>query len=216
MEEFVMESRSVAIAVVAALGALALGFAWYSSSQATPCADGEIRGVRCSGDALVYEQCREGRWADASIRCASLSSGDSFFTCDPAAIEVEGVKQAGCINVNVRTEGGTGEAQPVCGDRVCTTAAGAENCASCPIDCGACARGTATPSAQATIPPLSYCGNGVCDASEGCGTCTQDCGCLGAELCGENGVCYPKEACGDGRCTQLERASGTCCQDCGC
>jgi hypothetical protein len=43
------------------------------------------------------------------------------------------------------------------------------------------------------------CGDGVCDPSESCGTCSEDCG----ACCGD-GVCDPTEDC------------GTCAADCGC
>jgi hypothetical protein len=45
-----------------------------------------------------------------------------------------------------------------------------------------------------------YCGNGICDGTETCSTCPQDCG-----------VCAP--ACGDGICNGTETCS-TCPQDC--
>lgn len=49
--------------------------------------------------------------------------------------------------------------QSWCGDGDCIN----ENCETCEQDCGVC-------------PPVSECGNNVCDAEETCNTCEQDCG----------------------------------------
>ncbi len=70
-----------------------------------------------------------------------------------------------------------------CGDATCDSA---EDCSSCPADCGAC-------------PPA--CNDGTCDAGEDCSSCPADCG-----------ACPP--ACGDGTCDAGEDCS-SCAGDCG-
>lgn len=62
-----------------------------------------------------------------------------------------------------------------CGDGACN---GAENCSSCPADCGSCA----------------YCGDGSCNGGETCSTCPGDCG-ICPTTCGAWGNWY------DGHCT---------------
>jgi len=74
---------------------------------------------------------------------------------------------------------------PRCGDLACN---GAETCATCGSDCGAC--------------NVAYCGNGACDGDELCATCSNDCG-----------TC-PTAACGDGSCGAGETCQG-CPGDCG-
>ncbi|MFH1199952.1 MAG: hypothetical protein V1708_02705 [Candidatus Micrarchaeota archaeon] len=63
---------------------------------------------------------------------------------------------------------------------------------------------------------LPACGDGVCSASETCGGCAADCGCSVGEVCKDNGLCYPKEACGDTACSDKEKSSKSCPVDCGC
>jgi hypothetical protein len=76
---------------------------------------------------------------------------------------------------------------PVCGDGVCAQLTGGlESCESCEADCGAC----------------SVCGDGKCvaESGEGCTSCPDDCGqCAG---------------CGDGTCGAAETCE-SCAQDCG-
>ncbi len=94
-----------------------------------------------------------------------------------------------CVAEVSDLECGTCEVVPVCGDNQCH---GAEDCKSCPADCGDC------------------CGNGACEAllGEDCGNCPGDCGecpaACGDGVCGddENCVSCPSDC---GKCT------GSCC-----
>ncbi|MBK6535954.1 MAG: hypothetical protein IPF99_42420 [Deltaproteobacteria bacterium] len=76
-----------------------------------------------------------------------------------------------------------GACSPTCGDRTC---ASTENCTTCPTDCGACP---------------AVCGDGACASTESCSTCSRDCG-----------ACAP--VCGDGTCNGAETCS-SCSSDCG-
>ncbi|MBI5036412.1 hypothetical protein HZC09_03635 [Candidatus Micrarchaeota archaeon] len=51
-------------------------------------------------------------------------------------------------------------------------------------------------------PPLAYCGNRVCDASESCFSCVEDCGCNGKEECTGAGVCRIPPSCGGKQCSE--------------
>ena len=69
---------------------------------------------------------------------------------------------------------------------------------------------------EAKAKGYSYCGDGVCDASESCNICPKDCGCKSGEFCNkESNVCQQHEVIGDGICTDEEKAQGVCI-DCGC
>jgi len=78
--------------------------------------------------------------------------------------------------------GDCGACSPTCGDRTC---ASSENCTTCPTDCGACP---------------AVCGDGTCASTENCTSCSRDCG-----------ACAP--VCGDGTCNGAETCS-TCPADC--
>ena len=95
---------------------------------------------------------------------------------------------------------------PGCGDGRCQ---GAENCATCPADCGECP---------------AECGDELCVAGENCDTCPEDCGLCA--VCGQDG-CQPDETCascpedcgpcpwcGDEACTGAEDCL-SCPDDCG-
>ncbi|MCB9543773.1 MAG: chitobiase/beta-hexosaminidase C-terminal domain-containing protein [Myxococcales bacterium] len=80
---------------------------------------------------------------------------------------------------------------PSCGDDACN---GAEDCSTCPADCGNC------------------CGDGTCDAAAGerCTTCPADCGCPAGEVCDADSAaceaCAPQcdgRVCGDDGCGGL-------------
>ncbi len=100
---------------------------------------------------------------------------------------------------------------PVCGDGVCAQLAGGlESCESCEADCGAC----------------SECGDGTCSAASGesCTSCPGDCGacegcgdgtCAASETCASCAKdCGACKTCGDGVCSAGESCS-TCADDCG-
>lgn len=69
--------------------------------------------------------------------------------------------------------------------------------------------------ADARSQGYSFCGDGVCDASESCSACQKDCGCSSIQFCTSSGVCQEKEVVGDGVCTEKEKAEASC-SDCGC
>ena len=61
------------------------------------------------------------------------------------------------------------------------------------------------------------CGNGVCEASENCGSCVKDCSCKTDEVC-KNKKCVKKDStvvCGNGKCETGENENN-CCDDCPC
>ena len=59
------------------------------------------------------------------------------------------------------------------------------------------------------------CGNGACDDGEGCVSCAQDCGCVGATICNmASGKCVD-DPCGNGVCDDAENCK-ICPSDCGC
>lgn len=140
----------------------------------------------------------------------------------------------------------------VCGDGVCSSSetcqadkccngalkdfnADINNCGSCNNVCTSdrtCAAGACSVISAGSSPS---CGNGICDASETCGSCNADCKCgvsgrceqgMCVTFCG-NGVCETSEnyktcssdckresTCGDYVCEELEER--ICCTDCGC
>lgn len=62
---------------------------------------------------------------------------------------------------------------------------------------------------------INTCGNGVCELSEGCGTCQQDCGCKAKEYCeAKSEICKPI-ICGN-RILEPGETSENCCSDAGC
>jgi hypothetical protein len=73
----------------------------------------------------------------------------------------------------------------------------------CQVILGSCSCGAPPP------PPPPTCGNGSCQASENCSTCSSDCTCLTGQICNA-GIC--QSTCGDGTCTLAEKCS--CLVDC--
>ncbi|MDI6737120.1 MAG: hypothetical protein QME12_01225 [Nanoarchaeota archaeon] len=57
------------------------------------------------------------------------------------------------------------------------------------------------------------CGNGRCDSSENCNTCSQDCGCSSSQRCSWSGQC--ETFCGNRQCDGSENCN-TCVSDCRC
>ena len=114
-----------------------------------------------------------------------------------------------------------GAVNPVCGDGKCN---GAENCANCSQDCGACCGNGVCDNAEncssCSQDCGACCGNGACDNGEKCGTCPADCGnCCGNGKCGSNETCKTCPAdcgacCPNGNCGPNETCS-SCPQDCG-
>ncbi|MDY0061122.1 MAG: hypothetical protein RBU45_15045 [Myxococcota bacterium] len=120
---------------------------------------------------------------------------------------------------------------PGCGDGWCQ---GAENCATCPADCGACpaecgdalcVAGENCDTCPEDCGPCSVCGQDGCQADETCESCPGDCGpcprcgdevCSGAEDClscpDDCGECVAR--CGDGTCSPVEHCI-SCPADCG-
>ena len=88
-----------------------------------------------------------------------------------------------------------GKCQPgqTCGDGFCDIAAG-EDCKSCPLDCTNSAGGCGW-----------GCGDGLCDmvVGEDCQSCPKDCG-----------QCQPGQGCGDGKCDPATEDCKSCPQDC--
>ncbi len=70
-----------------------------------------------------------------------------------------------------------GSCEPVCGDEVCE---GAEDCAGCAVDCGDCGG--------------PHCADGACDGGESCATCEADCGACPPPVCGDD-ICNNGETC---------------------
>lgn len=66
---------------------------------------------------------------------------------------------------------------------------------------------------ERTLPQQTGCGNGICEMSEDCNSCPEDCGCPAGEYCSKIGICMPV-TCGDEVCSPGEE--DTCCEDCGC
>ena len=66
---------------------------------------------------------------------------------------------------------------------------------------------------ERTPPQQTGCGNGICEMSEDCNTCPEDCDCPAGEYCSKIGICMPV-TCGDEVCSLGEE--DTCCEDCGC
>lgn len=93
-------------------------------------------------------------------------------------------------------DGGTTPTDP-CGDSSCGAN---ETCDTCPIDCGLCP----PPSKTDGGAPVAFCGNLVCDGTNGetCATCPYDCGECGSDAgvnpggCStNNGGCDPQVSC---------------------
>jgi len=235
-----MERLKTAVIFILVAGVAALFWYNFTISEKPVCEEGDVAKQSCISDSLVFEHCEGGKWVNGSVNCQSLTAGGVFFRCDPAAVEVEGAEQAGCINVNVRKEGAGATPQPACGDRICTTVGDyKEDCVSCPLDCF-CGRGFACSAttrkcvstggqAGGGIPvslgsgsgglgvlPFvrATCGDGACirgaDYDENCETCPADCKCGAGKTCAY-GACV--STCGNGKCDASET---NCCKDCGC
>ncbi|OIO51398.1 hypothetical protein COY93_02960 [Candidatus Uhrbacteria bacterium CG_4_10_14_0_8_um_filter_58_22] len=58
------------------------------------------------------------------------------------------------------------------------------------------------------------CGDGVCEGTENCTTCAEDCGCMGDHEVCTDGECVVESCCGDGDCSDGETCE-TCAEDCG-
>ncbi|MBR9701204.1 hypothetical protein GOV11_05050 [Candidatus Woesearchaeota archaeon] len=72
------------------------------------------------------------------------------------------------------------------------------------IDNGVC---PAVCSDSCTLNSCAYCGDGTCDASESCSTCSQDCG--ACPYCGDGNL-DPGEECDDGNIANGDGCSSTC------
>lgn len=150
--------------------------AYRQLSGKQACASGETRFYACEGDELVWEYCSEGRWKKNQFNCKTLDE-NSF--CNPKK-----EAHAECDLAQTQTS------LPQRTARQETKPAGE-------------ATETPPPLFEASVPstavPPAYCGNGVCDASESCNTCVEDCGCSGSEVCAE-GLCKIPPSCGGKQC----------------
>ena len=150
--------------------------------------------------------------------CSGASTGGTYYIMIHAYSTYSAVTLDGAY---------TQTTPPACGDGTCN---GAEDCGSCPDDCGSCcgngvcAGDEDCDSCAADCGVCAYCGDATCQAEEDCGSCAADCGecpycgdatCQADEDCGSCAAdCGACPYCGDGVC-QADEDCGSCSGDCG-
>lgn len=153
-------------------------------------------------------------YGEANHNC-SIAEWSTTFTVDKPAGYCE--TDADCTSPKTCANNKCEEPVETCGNTIC---AGAESCDTCnDCACGTnevCLSGTC----RTDNPPSneSICGDDFCDlATEGCSTCSADCGCGSGYNCQGNS-CVPSVepgSCGDGTCGTGENC-GNCLDDCYC
>ncbi len=154
------------------------------ATDAVPAADG-----RAPADAMVDLGRGDGGRRDEGVADAGGLDGGPDQALPDQALPDQALPDLG-VEVDA--------APDQCGDSLC---GGAEDCRTCPADCGAC------------------CGDGACRADHGedCATCPADCACPEGRACDVmSRRCVGGEVgCGDGVCGADEDCQG-CAEDCGC
>ncbi len=160
--------------------------------------EGAKTGYSCSSNVLGYSECSVGVEKKVQLNCSVFSTQNAYGQC---RLQTTASGTAGfCETVPLFSQQKTIPAPNA-------TPQGASNASGLPFE----------EVVQGEVFQLAFCGDGECDANESCNNCVADCGCGSSQYCHEEiGACYEQEACGDGRCTEIELGNAICCGDCGC